>query len=66
LIHERKGEIEKALELYELLTLKNTKFHMVYLHLGIIYLTNKSKKDIHKAQRYLTEALKFEETPDVL
>ena len=66
MISQEKGDIEKALEFYQIVLLKNSKFYKALMSSGIIYLMDPKLKDLKKAHRLLEEALKFEEDSDIL
>ena len=61
-----KGEDEKALEFYELIQFKGSKYGPAFTQMGRIYMKNPKKRDYRKAQKYLDESLEYDETPEVL
>jgi len=63
---ELREEYNAAEEYYKAILLKTSTFYKAYLHLGIIHSTVENKKNLLVAKRELEEALRYEETPEIL
>lgn len=66
MIYQNKEDYSNAIEYYQASLLKNSNSFAVRLQLGIIHLTIDEYKDLAKADKYLHQAIKFEETPEIL
>jgi len=65
-ISELKGDFELARETYEKILLRQFKTYKVYLHLALLHIKDPKKNNLKQAKIYLDEALKLDETPEIL